>query len=444
VSTFTDFRLKETLNHVLWDTNINRLPKAKALLLTSARIVVAVGRDIAGGQLTLRATSLVFTTLLSLVPLLALSFSMLKAFGVHNQLEPALIGLLEPLGEKGGELAQQLVQFVENVGVGVLGSVGLVVLIYTVVSLIQKIEGAFNFIWRVSSLRPLIQRVSSYLSVVLLGPMLVFAAVGITATVLRSTMVQELLMVAPLGTLYYGFSKLLPYLLVSGAFTLTYLIIPNTHVRITSALLGGAVAGILWETGNWGFTSFIVNSTKYTAIYSSFAIIILFLIWIYLSWMIMLLGASIAFYHQNPAYRHPNATVIGQRSREALALEILRRVNLTHRGDTSRWTQQSLTDAVQLPLEQISHVLTPLMYAGLLVYTDDRPAHIVPGRDLETVSIKNVLDVMSGCTEASDSLAFAHQRVQTIMQQIDDTVAHGPGTQTVKDLLDTENSTPPS
>ncbi|VAX04186.1 Ribonuclease BN, partial [hydrothermal vent metagenome] len=311
--------LKQRLQSLLWDTDIQTQPKGKARLLKAARIAVAVGRDLAAGQLSLRATSLVYTTLLSLVPLLALAFSMFKAFGVHNQLEPALISLLEPLGEKGVEVARQLVQFVENIGVGVLGAVGLAVLIYTVVSTIQKIEGAFNFIWRVSTLRPLLQRISGYLSVVLLGPLLVFVAMSVMATVMSHSLVKELLTVAPLGGLYVAFSKLLPWLLISGAFTVTYLIIPNTRVRVPSALVGGAVAGLLWQAASWGFTAFVVGSTQYTAIYSSFAIIILFLIWLYISWQVLLLGASIAFYYQNPAAVHPASRVLGPRSREALA-----------------------------------------------------------------------------------------------------------------------------
>ncbi len=422
---------RQRLRQLLWDTDSQTLSRGKARLLKAARIAVAVGRDLAAGQLSLRATSLVYTTLLSLVPLLALAFSLLKAFGVHNQLEPALVSLLEPLGEKGVELARQLVQFVENVGVGVLGAAGLAMLIYTVVSTIQKIEGAFNFIWRVSKLRPLLQRVSGYLSVVLLGPLLVFVAMSVTATVMSHALVRELLSVAPLGGLYTVFSKLLPWLLVSGAFTVTYLVIPNTRVRVSSALLGGAVAGLLWQLASWGFTAFVVGSTKYTAIYSSFAIVILFLIWLYISWLVLLLGASIAFYHQNPAAMHPATRVLGPRSREALALEIMRRVGLAHRGETPLRTQQDIAAALQLPPEQMADIVDQLMRQGLLLHSGDEPPRLLPGRDPQRIPLKAIIDAVAG----GDLLPGIPPVTRGVMQRLDDSVEQGLGGQTLADLL---------
>lgn len=423
--------LKKRLRRQLWDTDIQTLPGGRARLLKAARIAVAVGRDLAAGQLSLRATSLVYTTLLSLVPLLALAFSLLKAFGVHNQLEPALVSLLEPLGEKGVELARQLVQFVENIGVGVLGAVGLAMLLYTVVSTIQKIEGAFNFIWRVSKLRPLLQRVSGYLSVVLLGPLLVFVAMSVTATVMSHALVRELLSVAPLGGLYVAFSKLLPWLLVSGAFTVTYLIIPNTRVRVASALVGGLVAGLLWQIAIWGFTAFVVGSTKYTAIYSSFAIVILFLIWLYLSWLVLLMGASIAFYHQNPAATHPAARVLGTRAREALALEIMRRVGVAHRGETPLCSQRDIAAALHLPPDQMADIIEALAKRGLLLHSDDEPPRLLPGRDPQTIPLKAIIDAVAG----GDIVPGIPPLTLGVMQRLDDGMAQGLGGQTLADLL---------
>ena len=150
-------------------------------------------RDVTNGQLTLWAMSLVYTTLLSFVPLLALSFSVLKAFGVHNQVTPMLHRLLAPLGANADELSQRIIQFIDNTNVGVLGSVGLALLLYTVVSLVQKIEESFNFIWHVSEPRSITDRFSLYLSVLLVGPILVFAAIGITAAALNIEIVREFL-----------------------------------------------------------------------------------------------------------------------------------------------------------------------------------------------------------------------------------------------------------
>jgi membrane protein len=167
---------KQFVDEKLWVLDLSHLPRWKAWFLRTLRLLLALVRDISEGELTLRAMSLVYTTLLSLVPLLAVSFSVLKAFGVHNQIEPMLMQFLAPFGPKGREIAFKIVEFVENMKVGILGAVGLALLLYTVVGLIQKIENAFNFTWHVKQSRSLPQRFSGYLSVIIIGPVLVFSA----------------------------------------------------------------------------------------------------------------------------------------------------------------------------------------------------------------------------------------------------------------------------
>ena len=218
----------------LWKLDAEALPWWKALPLAALRILVVVARDIADGQLNLRAMSLVYTTLLSLVPLLAVSFSVLKAFGVHNQIEPFLEQFLEPLGPKGTEITTQVIQFVENIRVGVLGALGLALLFYTVVSLIQKIERAFNFTWRVKQERPVAQRVSGYLTVILVGPVLVFTALGVTGTVMSTAFIQQVAAIEPFGTVIELATRLVPYLLIIAAFLFIYIFIPNTRVSVGS------------------------------------------------------------------------------------------------------------------------------------------------------------------------------------------------------------------
>jgi len=175
-------QLKTRLNKAIWDTQIESLPWWKAWPIGVLRVAQVVIRDFTDGHLTLQAMGLVYTTLLSLVPLLAVSFSVLKGFGVHNQIEPILLNFLQPLGERGVEISFNIIQFVDNVKAGVLGSLGLALLIYTVVSLIQKIERAFNYAWHVKNVRPIAQRFSDYVSVIIIGPILMFTAMGITAS----------------------------------------------------------------------------------------------------------------------------------------------------------------------------------------------------------------------------------------------------------------------
>lgn len=287
----------------VWDSDSKQLPRFQRTLIQALRISQLVIRDLLDGMLTLQAMSLVYTTLLSIVPLLAVSFSVLKGFGVHNQVEPMLLNLMQPLGDKGVEITQRIIEFVENTKAGVLGSLGLALLFYTVVSLIQKIERSFNYTWRVTEQRPFAQRFSDYLSVVLLGPLLIFTALGVTASISGSAVLQQLHQYETIDWFIRFIGRLLPYLLVITAFTIVYIFVPNTRVKFRSALIAAIVSGVLWETMGWIFASFVVSSAKYAAIYSAFATLIIFMIWLYVCWMILLIGASIAFYVQYPEYR---------------------------------------------------------------------------------------------------------------------------------------------
>ena len=289
-------QIQKRIIDIIWAADIRAFPQWKQHVLQGLRIVYLVTRDFISGHLTLRAMSLVYTTLLSLVPFIAISFSVLKGFGVQNQLEPMLLNFLAPLGEKNGEITDRIIGFVDNMKAGVLGSVGLVLLLYTSVSLLQKVERSFNYMWNVGESRPFIQRFSEYLSVILVGPVLLFTALGITASIASISLIQKLMQIQAISFIFESVTPFVPYALVIVAFTFIYMLIPNTKVYFQSALAGGLVAGILWQSAGWIFASFVVNSAKYTAIYSVFASLIFFMIWLYLSWLILLIGCSISFY----------------------------------------------------------------------------------------------------------------------------------------------------
>ncbi|MDX1694685.1 MAG: YihY/virulence factor BrkB family protein, partial [Ketobacteraceae bacterium] len=211
-------------------------------LILMGRGVYALWRDISHGQLTLRAMSLSFTTLLSLVPMLALSFSVLKGFGIHNSMEPLLMEYLAPLGDKGVEMTEKILDFVNNMNVGVLGFMGLGLLVYTVVSLVQKIEEAFNYIWSVKESRGFSERFRDYLSAVLIGPFIMMVAFGLSASVKNSSFVQYLLDIQTVGIFILMMINLIPFFMVIGAFTFIYSFMPNTRVQTKAALLGAIVS----------------------------------------------------------------------------------------------------------------------------------------------------------------------------------------------------------
>ena len=384
---------KHYVMHRMWEVNLKTLSPWRARLISALRIVYLIIRDLMTGELNIRAMSLVYTTLLSLVPLLAVSFSVLKGFGVHNQLEPMLGDFLEPMGERGEEITIQVIEFVENIKAGVLGSLGLAILIYTVVSLMQKIERAFNYTWRVSENRSLARRFSDYLSVVLIGPVLIFSALGLTASIKSSALFMQLLQVPVLGHLVESFRALIPYMLVIVAFTFIYIFVPNTKVKVKSALVGAVVAGALWQSVGWGFATLVASSPRAVAIYSAFASLFLFIVWLYLNWLILLVGASIAFYYQNPErrQREHRELRLSNRLKEKLALAVMVLVGRRFYDPQPELTLNDLAREVNLATDAIHPVVNCLVVNGLLLRTEHDPAQFVPAHAPEQIPVSRIL-----------------------------------------------------
>lgn len=428
-----DSRNRSWLDRVealVWTSGRDGGPSGAAMRLV--RTVFILVRDLAAGQLTLRAMGLVYTTLLSIVPLLALSFSVLKAFGVTNQIQPMLVNLLAPLGEKGVDLALRITGFIENMNVGVLGAVGLVMLLYTSVSLIQKIEESLNYIWHAPRPRPLGERFTRYLTVLLVGPLLVFSALAVTASLMNISVVRSLLAIDLLGQAIQLVSRLVPYLLIIVAFTFVYRFMPNTRVRFWPALLGGIVGGIAWQSAGWLFAVFIAGSNNYSAIYASFAILILFMIWLYISWLVLQFGASVAFYVQHPEYLYLRGGEprLSNRMRERLALSAMEQVARRFMAGEAAPTQQMLTQQLRMPTHVLSVVLDALEDKALLVVTGDDPPCYLPARDPAHILVGEVLETVRAAGEdryLSPAAMPAEPVVESVMvrlaQAADDALA---------------------
>jgi membrane protein len=424
----------------LWQEPAHSMPRWKRRLFAAFRVGYVTARDIQEGQLTLQAMSLVYTTLLSLVPLIAISFSVLAGFGVQHELEPLLVEALEPLGpERSVEVAERIIQFVDNINIGVLGGVGLVFLLYTVVTLMQKIESAFNGIWHVTHERSMARRFSDYLSVVLIGPVLVFSALGITATITATPIIERLATLEPIGTLIAVGTSLLPYALVVAAFTFIYVFMPNTKVRLASALVGGIAAGVLWATTSFVFTWFVADSANYEVIYSAFATLIVFMIWLYVNWMILLIGGTIAFYHQNPDFVTPHKAItrLSNRVKERIALTVAILIGRSYYGQENAWTLERLAGRLQVPRDVLQLVLGALEKAGLMKRTADKPPLYLPGRPLETMPVKAVLDAVREAEEGDLALARLAKdpMVERIEEMLDDAVGQALHQRTIKDMV---------
>ncbi|ORU89981.1 MAG: ribonuclease BN [Cycloclasticus sp. symbiont of Poecilosclerida sp. M] len=424
----------------LWPEEAQQSKQPLALLKV-LRIIYATMLDLVGGELSLRAMSLVYTTLLSLVPLLALSFSVLKAMGAHNEIEPFLFQFLEPLGQQGIQIGENIIGFIDNIKVGVLGSVGLGLLIYTVLSLVQKIENAFNVIWQVEATRSIGERFSSYLSVILIGPVLIVSALGMTASMMNSSFVQYFMDIGPFGSLILLATKMLPYLMVMGVFAFIYMFVPNTKVRIVPALVGAVIAGFLWETSGLLFATFVVNSTKYTAIYSSFAVIIMLLIWLYISWLILLLGSNLAFYIQNPSSIRGarEGFEISNRVKERIALLLIQLVGTRHYHGQEPYTLADLVEKTSLSSRVVLYVLNKLLAKDLLLKGGDDSEAYVPAKAIESTTLAEVVIAARSAEEEhylqAGSIVLPVE-LQTLTGLMDDSLSKVMAGKVVSDLVD--------
>lgn len=424
----------------LWQVDFTSIGWVRALGVRLARILYLFVAEVSEEQLAIRAMSLVYTTLLTIVPLLAVSFSVLKAFGVHTQLLIMLYYFLEPLGPQGVDLSMKIIEFVENVKVGVLGSIGLATLIYTVMSQIQKFESALNYIWNVKTTRGFTKRFNNYLSMLLVAPVLVFSAAGAVTTAANLGFVKKLARIEPFGTAIYFAGRVMPYLLVCAAFTFIYYVLPNTKVRSRAALTGGLFAGVLWVLLGQSFTWLIASPAKYSLIYSGFAVVLVSLIWLYWNFFILLIGARISFYTQNPYSiaiedREPH---LSGRSREKLALLIMFMIahNFTHNKPPRKL--DSFSASLNMPADIVQDMLVVLENAALLISSHDDPPAYFPARDIESITLKEILDAAR--LHGSDPFSFLRKAVpsseiETIMSKVDGACADALKEQTLKGLV---------
>jgi len=421
----------------LWRTDPMRQPPLQRFALIAVRTLIGLVRDLSRGDLTLWAMSLVYTTLLAMVPLLAISFSILKGFGVHNQIEPLLQDLLAPLGDRAGEVTNQIISFVDNINVGVLGALGVAFLFWTAVALMQKVERAFNRVWHVGRGRSLAQRFRDYLVFLLLAPTVIVLALGVSAAVMSSAMMGYVVSIEPFGVIVNYGGRLMPFVMNVAALTFMYAFIPNTRVRLLPALTGALVASILWYCAGWGFAKFAAGANNYAAIYSTFASAILFLIWLYIIWLVLLIGNSIAFYVQYPAQAEAGIETWRARIRdlELLALAVATLIARRFYAGDEPWTEEALAHDLQQHVHVIHDVVETLERGGLLRLSADDPPALLPARPLEEVSAADVLQILRNdgvSLELPDEAKL--QALPPLLDRADATVGDTLGGVTLKQL----------
>ena len=427
----------EFLNELIWSESLEKQGRIGRLVATVMRYLYAVLRDVFSGQITMRAMSLVYTTLLSIVPLLAFSFSVLKGLGIDQKLEAQMYVFLEPLGDRGIEITDRVMALVYNVNGRVLGGLSLAFFLWTAISMVQKVEESLNYVWYVSESRSFARRFTEYMFVLMIGPLAIVIALGMITALQNQSVVQYLLQNQIVGPLFVATSKLTPYFIVSGVFAFLYWFMPNTRVRVIPAIVGGLTGGFIWASMVIIFTTFVATASARQAVYASFAIAIVTLIWLYLNWLILLIGAQLAFYVQNPAYlrigrQEPR---LSNAVRERLALNIMLLVGRTFRDPVAKLSVQAVSDSLRIPSLALAPVVEDLEARGLL--TTNEEGELLPAREMARIPLREILDVVRNEGETGSYREPTWERhVDELGTKLDDAAFAAVGDMTLSDLVD--------
>ncbi len=428
--------LWKLLDRLLWNGRVPRGSPVR-IAMRVLRYPYAVLRDLSRGELNLRAMGLVYTTLLALVPLLAFSFAILKAFGSQRELEPVVYEFLRPVGVAATGLTAQVMQFVDSVSGGLVGSVGFALLLWTLLGTIEKVEDSFNFLWRVQQPRSFARRIAEYLSMVIIGPLLLVAFIGLAHAALDSAPLQQLTGSPLTQGVMQNLLLLAPYVMVCAIFTGLYLFVPNTAVHWWPALVGGIAAGVIWATVGKLFTALVVLSSRLTIVYAGFAVIVAALLWTYFGWLILLIGARLAYYLQNPGdlrmglaeLRLSNAEL------ETLSLEIMVLVGQSHSRGEPGFTVDTLARRLAVPGLAVAQAVAGLEKSGLLAATDKE--RLIPARDAGHIKLSEVLEVARN--QRSGHLPFSRiaiPAVDELTRGLDAARRDRCGDRTLRDLVD--------
>jgi len=362
--------LKDYFNRRIWSFKISELSKPRALLIGTLRVATLSLQLFIKNKCQLRASALTFFTLLSIVPVAALLFGIAKGYGFEQVLQEKLRVSL--IGHE--EVADKIIAFsssmLENAKGGMIAGAGVLVLLWTVVRLLSNIEGSLNEIWGVQEGRPILRKLSDYLSMVLICPFLII--VSGSATVFVASQLTGVSHALPfsetLNTLIGLGLKVLPLVAIWCVFTFLYGFMPNTKVRFLSALIGGIIAGTLYHLLQEAYVFSQIGVAKYNAIYGSFAALPLFLIWLQLSWIIVLLGAEISFAYQNVNVYEldPGDKGVSLVRKNLYTLELARQAVLDFEAGRQPPSDEELSKLLEIPIRTVRLILYELTCSGIL------------------------------------------------------------------------------
>jgi membrane protein len=365
-------RIKLYLTKTVWEKEPTACAGVHRYWLTVLQFLLIVLRNAWRNQSFLRASALAFTTLLALVPLLAILFALLKGLGVQNQVAPFLLAQLSAGSQ---EVAARIINYIDNTNMASLGWIGFAGLIFTVIMLLDSVEEAFNEIWLVKETRTLSIKLGGYLVLIICTPLLIFIALSMTTFLEGQSAFYWLLKTVHIGDSLPDFLYIIPHLVVWAALTFLYMVVPNTKVHFGAALRGAFLAATLWQLAQWFYVHFQLGVAKNNIIYGTMAALPTFMLWIYVSWLILLFGVEIVHAQQNitSLKREIRLGSLSQKLRELLSLAILHDMARVFADTSKGWSGEHFGETFDLPERLVKELLNNLLEEGFIYGTADDP-----------------------------------------------------------------------
>ena len=394
-------RNRDFVKRDIWRIEASSLPPRKSYLLRQARVVVLAVRGFHRNRCMLRASALTLYSLLSVVPVVAMAFGIAKGFGFEAKMQTMLLGWFPGQEQVVGQVVDFAHSLLETANGGLVAGIGAALLFFTVVKMFSNIEKSFNDIWGVPKGRTWFRKFTDYLSLMVVLPVLIVMASTATAIVASrvEAVVNFIKVLGPVGSVVMVALGVLPYLLIWIVFFMLYIYMPNTKVNVRSALLAAAVAGTTYQIIQWAYIASQIGVTRYSAIYGGFAALPLFIMWVQVSWVVVLLGAEIAFAHQNVATYEfePDCLEASLATRKMVALAVMHHQVKDFVEGKKPETAEEIAHALGAPFRLVNEMCYELTQVGLLVETkksDPRLSGFTPGRDIATITVARVMEAL--------------------------------------------------
>ncbi|MFZ0484068.1 MAG: YihY/virulence factor BrkB family protein [Desulfobacterales bacterium] len=427
----------------IWRIRLKDTSRTKCFFVKQLRILILATREFVKNKCSLSASALTFYSILSIVPVLAMAFGIAKGFGFQLLLEKQLLEKFQGQEEVMSRVVAFARSLLENTKGGMIASIGVLFLLWTVIKLLSQIERSFNNIWAVKYHRTYGRKFSDYLSIMLISPILFI--LSSSATVFITTQItvitQKVELIGMFSPVIFFMLKFIPYGLIWILFIFIYILMPNTKVNFSSGLIAGVIAGTIYQIAQWVYITFQVGMARYNAIYGSFAALPLFLIWIQLSWLIVLFGAEISYAHQyvDTYDFEPDRRFISPAFKKLLSLQISRLVISTFLKAESPLSAINISKTLEIPIRLTQQILFELVEAGILSDTEDKKNEKVsyqPARDINAITIKSVIEALE--QKGVDNIPVAQtaelKHLSELLKTLNDEIEKSPANRLLKDI----------